>query len=595
MIINALHEYYEVLKDAGQDIPLLGYSRQRVSFALVISEDGDLISCVDLRNQETIGKKNRLVALPEVVPEQKSRSRNILPYFLCDNSKYVLGFGEEQNRETRKKEIRITKDRYEEFKKLHLKILQHKPDKNAKAMVSFLQKWDPDLAIVHPLLKDQLKDILDSWLVFKLESEYGFIHRNPEMKQHWGEYCSKNKNEQLGQCLATGKIAPIARIHEKIKNVQGAQKAGASIVGFNFKSVESYGKEKSYNAPVSDYVMFAYTSVLNQMLLSKKQKIQIGDTTTVFWAKSPKTMYVDLAAQLLGIIPTEEDQVNEEEDKKVIEILENVFKNARDGRMIKTLPSDIDERTNFYILGLSPNNARVAVRFFAVHTFGNFLRNIIAHYNDMAINKQWDSDPDNIPFWRILNETVLKNAKDKKPSPILSGGLMKAAIEGSVYPSQLYQAILGRIRADKDINYVRAAVIKAYLLRKARMQKNTEIEEVLKVGLNEQTDNRAYILGRLFAVLEKAQEDAAGGQLNTTIKDRYFTSACATPGAIFPTLLKLSQHHIAKADYGYISDRRITELLEKVDVFPSTHSLEEQGLFILGYYQQKPAFYQKKR
>jgi len=245
------------------------------------------------------------------------------------------------------------------------------------------------------------------------------------------------------------------------------------------------------------------------------------------------------------------------------------------------------------------------VRFFIADPFQDVMQNIMAHYHDLVIVKEFDNQPTYITVAHILDETVSKKARDKEAAPLLAGAVLRAILTNAPYPASLYYAILNRIRADMDdkekgikkINYVRAASIKAFLLRKYRHQPQHLFQEVLIMALNEQSTIPGYLLGRLFAVLEKVQQEALG-DVNASIKDRYFTSACASPRSVFPTLLRLSQHHIAKAEYGYASDRRIQDILNLLDVeqnpIPARLTLDEQGVFVLGYYHQRAAFYTKE-
>ncbi len=294
------------------------------------------------------------------------------------------------------------------------------------------------------------------------------------------------------------------------------------------------------------------------------------------------------------------DKKAEKRLKKVAEKVKRV--QALD---VKRLLEGLDENPRFYVLGLAPNAARVSVRFFHSDPFDKIVEKIMKHYKDLEVVKEFEDQPTYLTIQHIVNETISKKASDPQASPLMAGAVFRAILENTSYPAALYNAIINRIRADMDdsqkgirkINYARAAIIKAYLIRKYRNQPQHPFQEVLQMSLNEQSTNPAYVLGRLFAVLEKVQKEAIG-DMNASIKDRYFTSACASPASVFPVLLRLSQHHISKAEYGYTSDRRIQDILNLLDVeknpIPARLTLDEQGVFVLGYYHQRAAFYVSK-
>jgi len=598
MIISALNKYYEILSDDGKNgIPLYGYSRAKVGFALNISMDGELLDVISLKMEEQVGKKTRLFLRSMTVPEQKLRSSGILSNFMCDNSTYVLGI------DNKGKPAR-SKDAFIAFKELHNQILGSANGRAAKSILAFANKWDVDKARQNRALSGMLEEILEgSNLVFKLDGEDGYLHQDEEIKMLWEEYNSKGEDDIRGQCLITGKTAPIAKLHPNIKNVKNAQSSGASIVSFNANAYESYGKENGYISPIGKQAAFSYTTVLNHMLSSQKQKIQVGDATTVFWAESPEDLYIDLAAELFNPSTEREESMKNNgyrRDEKVEELVRDVLSKSSEGMKINDLEGKINPQTKFYILGLSPNASRISIRFFHSDSFGGFVEKTMQHYRDLEIAKDFESRPTNLPLWMLLGETVSSKSKDKDASPLLAGAVMRSIMSGTAYPASLFNAIMIRIKADADdkekniqkINYARVATIKAYLLRKARIQKNKKLEEVLTVGLNHESDNTEYLLGRLFALLEKAQQDANPG-INATIKDRYFSSACATPASVFPVLLRLAQHHIAKSDYGSAVDRKIEPVMNKISKFPSHLNLEQQGTFVLGYYHQRVALFQK--
>lgn len=589
MILQSLVKYYEILaNDENSNIPKLGYCKANVSYAVNLSLDGELLNIIPLKIGVQRGK--RIVEVPQSmeVPEQEKKAAGIKSNFLCENSSYIFGIDDKGN-------PKRAKECFEAFKQLHTNILQNIDNTTAKAVVSFVNNWDADKAIEHPAITEYLKEILSvANFVFKIDGGE-FVHHNKEIRQVWEKYNSCSENTNTMQCLVTGNESSIARLHPSIKGVRGAQSVGGSMVSFNEHAYESYGREKQQglNAPVSEYATFAYTTVLNYLLADNSHKIYLGDATIIFWAESPKKIYRDFMSLYIngGTTNNNEDIVKDEAASMEVK---SIFEKIAQGKPIDDLSDVFDEKTNFHILAISPNAARLAVRFFISNSFGELIEKIAMHYQDLRIEKQYESDPDAFPMWRLLKETVSPNSIDKAATPLMTGATLKAIIAGSPYPASLYNSIMIRIKAEKDINYYKASIIKAYLLRK---HKNTnKFKEVLTMALNEQSENRAYIFGRLFAILEKAQLDASPG-INSTIKDRYFTSACATPASVFPVLLRLSQHHISKAEYGYTSDKKIANILEKLDIdsnpFPSNLSLEEQGLFILGYYHQRNALYRK--
>jgi len=329
----------------------------------------------------------------------------------------------------------------------------------------------------------------------------------------------------------------------------------------------------------------------------------------VYWAESENKRYAQTIAVLLNPeymeeTPEDDQRARKEAEAKMGDVAGKIQKGqALD---IASLQKDLDPETHFYVLGLAPNAARLAVRFFLTEPFGKFVERIMLHYEDLKIQKEFPNQTDYISPFRILVECVSpkvtrRDEELKSSWGLLGGALMRSILTGAPYPEGLYAAIINRIRHDSDeegkgrkINYFRAAFVKAHLLRKYRRQAKNPYQEVLQMSLNESYTHPAYVLGRLFAVLEKVQKEAIG-DVNASIKDRYFTSACATPASVFPTLLRLSHHHIGKAEYGYASDRRIQELLDLLDAkpFPTRLTLDEQGIFILGYYQQRAAFYVK--
>ncbi|HHX58024.1 MAG TPA: type I-C CRISPR-associated protein Cas8c/Csd1, partial [Clostridiales bacterium] len=531
------------------------------------------------------GKKQ--VAKPMTLPEQTKKTVNVSANFLCDNSSYIFGFDNKGKPERSKK-------CFEAFKVLHNEILENVECDEAKAVLSFLDKWDVEKATEHIAIVDYLTDIYTGAnFIFMLNGKNNYVHNHAEIKNAWQTYKSKSSNDKKQQCLVTGEENSIARLHPIIKGIRGGQAMGNSLVSFNASAYESYGNNKSQglNSPVSEYACFAYGTALNSLLSDNSHKISLGDATIVFWAETADKYCQDFFSMMIE--PAEANEQRYVRDEYAVKNIKSVFEKIANGQKVAT-NQVIDEDVQFYVLGLSPNAARLSVRFFIEDSFEVFVNKIVKHYQDMAIQKQFDNELNSISIWKMLNETVSPKSSDKSASPLLAGSVLRSILTGSPYPTALFNSVMIRIRAERDINYYKASIIKAYLTRCANSKK---YEEVLTVALNETSDNKAYVLGRLFAALEKAQQDASTSKLNTTIKDKYFTSACGTPANVFPVLLKLSSHHISKAEYGYASDKRISVIMDILNVdnspFPKNLSLEEQGVFILGYYHQKNNLYKK--
>jgi len=597
MILQALNRYYGILlEDPAIDIAPFGYNSVGVSFALNLSDTGDLLDVLPLVAQEQRGKKTIEVPRSMVVPAQVKRASNVAANFLWDNTTYVLGISDQDDAKPR-----YSKERFEAFRQFNCDLLAGVDSVAARAVVAFLQRHDPSNAHQHPAIAHHLQALLKGGnLVFLVNGI--FAHDNPAIQQAWADHLAEAGAEKM-QCLVTGKVAPLARLHPSLKRVRGAQPTGATLVGFNATAYESYNRSQGQIAPVSEEATFAYTTALNYLLsdANRNKKIYLGDTTVVYWAESQNRAFEPAFASFVDPSELERENADPVGRKRAEAELGGVAEKVKRAQALdlEALLAELgDENPRFYVLGLAPNAARVSVRFFITDPFEKIASNIMTHYRDLAIIKEYDDQPTYLTVGRILYETVSKKSRDKDATPLLAGSVFRAILTGAPYPAALYNAMITRIRADVDdaskgiskINYVRAAVIKAYLTRKYRHQSQNPFKEVLTVPLNEKAANPAYVLGRLFAVLEKVQQEAIGN-VNASIKDRYFTSACAAPASVFPILLRLSQHHIAKAEYGHISDRRIQEILDLLDVehnpIPARLTLDEQGVFVLGYYHQR--------
>ncbi|KPL78807.1 CRISPR-associated protein Csd1 [Ornatilinea apprima] len=611
MILEALYRYYQILqKDPDVDIALPGYSAANVSFALNLSRNGDLLDILPLFEKVQRGK--RVVEVPRrmIVPEQVKRAgKNPSPNFLCDNSAFVLGISTNDDNDPE-----FSKNRFEAFKQHNLSILSQAGSPESKAVISFLKNHDPNTARSHPAISRNIEGLLKGGNLIFFVSQRSILDI-PDVCRVWEEYRLGSSSLEM-QCLVSGITEAVARLHPNIQGVRFAQSSGASLVSFNERAYESYNrtKEQGINSPVSQRVASGYGVALNYLLSDQNpnRKIILGDTTIVYWAESENKAYANAFAALLDPAVVEEQPDTDQKNRKAAD--EKLGKTIEKVTRIQPLDlhmltKDLDFETRFYVLGLAPNAARLAVRFFLTDSFGKFVERIMLHYEDLKIIKEFPDQSDYLSISKILRECVSpkvtrREEEIQKTWSLLGGAVTRAVLSGAPYPEALYTAMINRIRVDADqngnkkINYTRAAVIKAHLIRKYRRQGQNPYQEVLQMSLNPQYSHPAYVLGRLFAVLEKAQREAIG-EVNASIKDRYFASACATPASVFPVLLRLSQHYFSKAEYGKANDNRIQDLLNLLDVeknpFPARLTLDEQGIFVLGYYHQRADFFNKKQ
>ncbi len=578
MILQALTRYYETLLEQDEIAPRY-YTKTGVSFGLRLNKDGELMGIVPYKESVTRGKKTVDVPLQMQVPEQCVKTGIRPPSnFLCDNAPFILGLDTKGSPEKARQYFQAAKE-------LHLDILEHVDGEAAKVICAYFQSWSSEQASESEIIAPYFEEMSKGAQIIFILPDGSYAQNDLSLKSAWEEYKKSTQSDVRMQCLVTGEDdMPISAVHPKIKGVQGGQMAGTALVSFNAPSYWSYGQEQSLNAPVSEYAAFAYASALNHLIADFDHRMPLDGDTIVCWAENGETKYQDA---FLGCVNPRYDTENQ-----VSETLKNIVA----GSAVDLEGFSVD--TPFYVLCVSPNAARISVRFFLRDTFGNIADNLAEHYRRLEIAMGPMERPYLSPYW-MLKETVPPGGKGDASSPLLSGATLRAILSGAPYPAALYDNILLRIRADRKINRARAATIKACLLRN---DTKPEHKEVLTVALNEQSSNKPYVLGRLFALLEQTQK-SANPDIKATITNRYFDSACATPKLAFPTLLKLNRHHLCtvtaeKENHGKWLEKVIGELIDKLSVddtpYPARLTLEEQGLFILGYYQQKQARYTKK-
>ncbi len=591
MILEALvHQYQRLIERDEPGLPPYGYSPEKISYAIVLSADGDPVDVQSLL--DTSGKK--LVPQTMSVPQPEKRTSGIKSNFLWDKTSYVLGVSASSKR---------TAEEHEAFKAFHAQALAGTTDTGLMALLQFLSKWTPERFASAPFTAD----MLDANIIFKLDGERQYLHQRPAAQTVRArllgpatEGASSASNTQ--RCLVSGELAEVARLHPAIKGVNGAQSSGASIVSFNLEAFNSYGKSQGDNAPVSEQAAFAYTTVLNHLLRRdphNRQRLSVGDASVVFWAEAQDTEQAQSNENLLAMLLSPDSKGDEgQETEKVRHVMEVISK----GRPLAELDPKLDEGTRMFVLGLAPNASRLSIRYWLCDTLGDLVQRLRQHAQDLELEPSpWKTAPS---VWRLALATAPSRgeppkAKAEDVSPLLAGELMRAILTGGHYPQSLLTNVVMRMRADGDISGVRAALCKAVLNRDLRLSHSNVPDKEVPVSLDVHSTNPGYLLGRLFAVLEGAQRLALGSQVNATIRDRYYGSASATPALVFPFLLRNTQNHMSrirkdKPGAAINIERDIQEVIDKLPgEFPKHLGMQDQGRFAIGYYHQAQARFQK--
>ena len=588
MILQSLNRLYDRLAaDPDYEIPPTGYSRQQIAFVVVLRPDGDLFEIQSLRNDKGKGKQ-LLVPGGDKPPGQITKnSVHKKAGFLRNDSAFLLG-------------RRLTSDddspadmELSAFKKAHLELENEIDDPGFSSVCRFLRQWDPDR------LTEAQKEITKGGVgVFQIVGETQFVHDRKKVREWWDAKHLADEGEGVEAfCLVTGTFEKIAETHEpQIKGVEGASSTGAPLVSFNRDAFKSYGKDKSYNSPVSKLAAFQYGTALNALtngpkatrhnvvLRNPKAKLRSEDrkksTTVVFWTEKPTTVESWIGEIVNGDLA----EVQDPESLKKVEVLMQAMRRGAG----ELLALGDDPATPVHILGIAPNQGRISIRFWHTGSLGELFDKLKAHHDALRIVRQFRegskrTDPEFPPAWMLLRETARES---KDISPLLGGALMRAILEGTPYPDALANALIRRIRADHKINYLRAAMLKAWLTRKPNRQGG------IPVSLDTERTNLAYRLGRLFAVLESAQYRALG-DVGANIRDRFYSSASATPSVIFPRLLRTYQHHLGKMERGSKTfyEKQAQEIIGGIDTMPAHLNLEAQAQFAIGYYHQRKALF----
>ena len=599
MIISSLCDYYNIMMRRGDVLPK-GYSDIEIKYLVSLTKEGIIDDIMYLGREE--GKKK---IFPHMLLPLRTQKPGIDANIIEHRPLYIFGLVYE-NGVFRADDSRAKKS-HAAFVKQNLEFTEGLSSPLVQAYRNFILHWDPERECDNKFLANIAKDYTNGKFAFCLSGRPDkYLQDEPEVKTKWEEHFAANKDSEdanFAICPVLGRELPVARLHKNINGIRNGQPSGCKLVCFNNSSEYSYGKEQSFNSLISEEAMEMYIEALNFLLADERHRTYLGNMTIVHFALAEEeTPYVDdVNAFLLA-------NTDETKPDDVDQSVSNSMKKVAVGQ--KTTFDVPDAGVNYCIFGLVPNSSRIAIKFSYRNTFGELRKNIERYHADFAVGKR-DGAP---PVWAICKELVSPNAKDTAP-PDLEEEILYPAINGSPLPQKVLETVVRRVRTDSDtdtqhfikINDTRAGLIKVCLNRKTNKE-----EEKITMALNVQNKNTAYLCGRLFAVLEKIQQNSLSEEpnkdkddrhkLNKTIKDSYFSSACATPAVVFAKLIRLSQNHLSKLrkfKLGSITledyyNKLIGEIVGDLDEFPKTLSLEEQGKFILGYYQQNTALYTKK-
>lgn len=577
MILQALKEYYDRKASEGL-IARDGWIAGGIDFLVDVDMDGNIHSIEDLRELEGRKKIPHPFDVPNIGKQAlKHTNSGKDANLLWDNASFVFGLGDKGD--TRLQSMIDVIDKW----------ISETDDSGVNAVRSFLIKGlndrsHFDFALNHPEFGETIKEGNVRISFHVSDTDYKVVFHSPVVANALTKVSNQDEaTTAIGTCLVTGKNdVAIEVTHPVTKGVWGAQSSGACIVSFNKDSFNSYGKSQSLNAPVSKLVVSQYGKALNTLLDSPRQCIHIGDATTVFWSEKRSSFESDFAYFFKE--PEKDDPDAGTQRVKAL------FESVNSGTYMED-----DGTDRFYILGLSPNAARIAVRFWQVGRILEFASRIKEYFDDFAIVKP-PKEPEYYSIWRILVNIATQDKSENIP-PNIAGDLMRSILNGTPYPATLLQACLRRIHSDAEnrVKPVRAALIKACLNRYYRFHPNQNHKEVnMELDINQ--PSIGYQLGRLFAALEKIQEEANPG-INATIKERFYGAACATPVTVFTNLLRLKNHHLAKLENkGRIIyfERLLGEIMGNLMDFPAHLDLHEQGRFAIGYYHQRQAFFTAK-
>lgn len=588
MILQALQDYYQRRQtdpDPTRRLPAFGLEQKEIGFILELDSTGALKAISDTRRQ--LG--NKKIGTSYLVPKGTKKTSGVAANLLWDNAEYVLGVPDEKKFQAAKANGKEDKycvrllEMQEAFRdRIRSLPAQAAADVGIGAVRAFLDAQPAEQVRRFEVFAEigETNPVLS----FRLVQEDALICQRPSVMSCLG--CSEHtdvpsQDARDTLCLVTGAQAPSERLHSAIKGVWGAQTSGANIVSFNLDAFNSYGKSQGDNAPVSQAAAFAYTTALNALLArDSTQRVQIGDASTVFWAQRPDPMEDWLADLIGGDNPDAHAQ-------QVRALLDSVRTGCFDGGR---------GENRFYVLGLAPNAARIAVQFWHAAPLSDIAHRIAAWFDDLRMVRS-PNDAAYPSLFRLLKAVAVQGKTENIP-PRLGGDIVRSIFAGTPFPATWLSAGVQRCRAERQVNHLRAAALKACLNRDSTsvLGRSDHHHWEIKEMLDPDNPSAGYRLGRVFATLEKIQEEASPG-LNATIRERYYGAASSTPVAVFTTLMRLKNHHLAKlGNKGRTVnfEKLLAEIMSGVSDFPVHLTLQEQGRFAIGYYHQRQDFFAKR-
>lgn len=600
MLIKALCDYYDMIKsDNTTDVIPQGYSSVKVHYEILLSPDGEIKDIIDKRikriEKDKKGKEKTFFDPITAILPERTQKTSIDSNIIEHRPLYIFGLNYEKDKLSPYDKTSKALKSNTMFKDVNSLFFKDLNSEICMAYYNFITTWCPEKQTDNKLLINLDKDYTMSSYVFGLDGNPAVMLHNDEcFKKAYDDYLNNKKSENdvsgtdSSMCSISGQVLPTARIHDKIKGLAGGNSVGCVLVGMKESAFESYGKSQSFNSSISEVAMKKYTNTLNMLLESKSHHKVFDDFTLVYFAlKKNDEKECDLLD--IGLSGTS-DNYDTEKD------LQSIYNNAKRGIGANRNNFNVDENVTFCLAGLAPNSSRISQKFFYKDKFGSIISNVIQHQNDLKLSE----NNRQISLNSIKKELVLPKSKDEKVPPPLISSILQSILTGQNYPDQLLSTVIRRVKTDSNddknsyikMNDTRIGIIKACLNRK---QRNKNLEEEIKMSLDLGNKNQAYLCGRLFAVLEKIQQDSVDGTLNKTIKDTYFSSACSKPATVFPSLVSLAQNHLKKLSSPNFYNCLIGEIIDGLEgEFPSVLSNDEQGKFIIGYYQQNKNLYTKK-